>query len=597
MQMRDKLLIPIALILVAIGIYLPSFSFSTIDFDDNRIVTSQKKFWSEPVDLKTIFTTDTYISYESNYYRPINSLSFYIEPHIFGSTSEYAYHKTNAIIFAIIALLMWLILLKTEISKRIALLCTFIFVVHPIFTPSVVWIASRDYLLMTMFSLSAWLLFINYCKKPNMLRICIIAILFIFAIGCKESAVALIPLSIAYLWAIKSKGYTPYHIILIGSLTAITVGYLILRSVVLPIPEIVLKQEGQTVNYLALLRQNILSQIDSLSQILVPFQFALKVDISPLKIMLGILICILLIIYAVYGTYRTSRERWFYALWYFMGMSPLLISSMQNIDYLSHRFLFPSVGLFIILGDVLSGIKMQKIIFSILSCVIIIFAVININRAKIFENPETFAKYNYQYFHQDPQSSLSYATIFLQKGQINKAWQIVDKHSQCRDWQMINTRAEILSKLGKRKESLAEMQRIDTAILNQQWVLSKNIGLAYFDNEIYYQAIKSFKQASVLFDQQYSRVQDKRKLLYDKDIINLFLARSYLEQQEWENALSAIDMCHKFEGAMPYKAIILANMNRYTDAIDVINRYLKVQPNDKSAKKMQMQLLYLQKTL
>lgn len=90
----------------------------------------------------------------SFYYRPIDSLSYWIDHRLWGER-PFGYHLTNVLLHAAATLLVLGLALRWLGGHDAALAAASIFAIHPIHTQSVTWIAGRTDLLTALFFLGA----------------------------------------------------------------------------------------------------------------------------------------------------------------------------------------------------------------------------------------------------------------------------------------------------------------------------------------------------------------------------------------------------------------------------------------------------------
>ncbi len=116
-------------------------------------------------------------------YRPIVTLTYFFDYALWGLKAK-GYHLTNIILHLINVWLVWLLASHFLTNKKFSWIAALIFALHPIQTESVMVISFREDLLATLFSLTAFLLWINK-------RFLLSWISYLFALFSKESAIVL----------------------------------------------------------------------------------------------------------------------------------------------------------------------------------------------------------------------------------------------------------------------------------------------------------------------------------------------------------------------------------------------------------------------
>ena len=136
--------------------------------DDDLLITQNLAIRGmTPEHLKTIFTT-----YDPELYIPVTFVSYQLNYMIAG-LEPWIYHLTNIALHAGNAMLvMWVIFLLMRICTGKACLAPTIFggllfVVHPLNTEAVAWLAGRKDLLSAFFFLGAWGMYIKYLERKG----------------------------------------------------------------------------------------------------------------------------------------------------------------------------------------------------------------------------------------------------------------------------------------------------------------------------------------------------------------------------------------------------------------------------------------------
>lgn len=130
------------------------------------------------------------------YFRPLVSLSFYIENQLWHG-NPFLYHQTNILIHAATTALLMGLLLVAFGSRRIAILAGLLFAVQPAQVSTVAWIGGRTdslcALLVTMFAYGL-LMAVRRSGRARAVWVGASALSFFFALITKEPMLALLPL-------------------------------------------------------------------------------------------------------------------------------------------------------------------------------------------------------------------------------------------------------------------------------------------------------------------------------------------------------------------------------------------------------------------
>ena len=191
--MKKSTLISIALITVlGIAVYANSLQGEFIWDDQNLIAKNTHLTRIEG--LTRIFNNQLYAGSgeKSNFYRPLQELSYFFDYRIWR-LNPFGYHLTNILIHLANAILVYTLVVMLSKSNPAGLVASLLFVIHPIHTQAVTYIAGRADLLSFMFVLLAFV-FSSFA-----------VILYPLALLAKESAIVFPIVFFAYLTVFKDK--------------------------------------------------------------------------------------------------------------------------------------------------------------------------------------------------------------------------------------------------------------------------------------------------------------------------------------------------------------------------------------------------------
>lgn len=160
-------------------------------FDDRGIIEHQELLGS--IDNVFQVASFPYWNVEAGLYRPTTLLSYSFNILIFGPDA-WGFHLVNLLIYLGICIGIYLLLKRVFKDEWLAYLASLLFLVLPIHTEVVANITGRSELLALLFSLLTLLEFTR--SKPSPWRAGLWAIL---AIGAKETAIAVVPLTLLLL--------------------------------------------------------------------------------------------------------------------------------------------------------------------------------------------------------------------------------------------------------------------------------------------------------------------------------------------------------------------------------------------------------------
>lgn len=166
----------------------------------------------------------------SGYYRPLTNASYSLDFRIWGGKAP-GFRATNLALHMVTCLLLYLCL-STVLKRRMgALLAVVLFSLHPVQTESVSWVASRNNILVTLFSLAALHFYVRRVEEGKAWLGGLSLLSFALALLSKEFGVMVLAILFAY-DRIAAAGTRPLRMAIWGYLAylAIFCAYLALRS-------------------------------------------------------------------------------------------------------------------------------------------------------------------------------------------------------------------------------------------------------------------------------------------------------------------------------------------------------------------------------
>ncbi len=156
------------LAIVALAVYFNSLGHSFVWDDrltiiDNDLITHVKY-------IPKLFATDLYHSHaekfsagHSNYYRPVQALTFLIDYHIW-KLNPFGFHLTNLLLHFANSLLVFMTVFFICRSRITSLFTSMLFLVHPVQTGAVDYLTGRSDILACLFLLSSFLSYLGHCS-------------------------------------------------------------------------------------------------------------------------------------------------------------------------------------------------------------------------------------------------------------------------------------------------------------------------------------------------------------------------------------------------------------------------------------------------
>lgn len=180
-------IIAAALALSSFLLYLPTFSFGFVDYDDPKYVTENPVVQRglTLAGIKWAFTTTTFANW-----LPVTWLSHMLDCQLYGLEGG-GHHATSTALHAINAALVFLLLRMMTGQRWRSAIVAGLFAFHPLRVESVVWIAERKDVLSATFFLLTVLAYVYYYRGPNVGRYALMMLAYALGLMSKTMLVTL----------------------------------------------------------------------------------------------------------------------------------------------------------------------------------------------------------------------------------------------------------------------------------------------------------------------------------------------------------------------------------------------------------------------
>jgi hypothetical protein len=165
----------------------------------------------------------------SGYYRPLAGITYSMDSFLWGSDGS-GFRTTNLILHLFTCLLLYCCMRRVLKERAGPLVATLLFGLHPVNTEAVAWVASRNNILVSLFSLASFYFYVRRKEQPKIVYGMLSLTSFALALLSKEFAVMLLPIIFVYDLVVDRSGkpfrdgvwgYSAFFFILCG--------YLVLR--------------------------------------------------------------------------------------------------------------------------------------------------------------------------------------------------------------------------------------------------------------------------------------------------------------------------------------------------------------------------------
>ncbi|MFQ5455195.1 MAG: tetratricopeptide repeat protein [Nitrospirota bacterium] len=384
----------IILTITPIFIYLNSLNNGFV-WDDTIVIVQNDHFKSF-TNIIEYFTHDFCKGIANHpcpsFYRPVIAILHLLEYKIWGDNPS-GYHLLSVLFHTGVVIAVYqtaLILFKNETSSLISGL---IFAAHPIHVESVSFISAMTDPPAALFILIAFIGFVSRDIKRRYYYLSLFS--FALALLSKEMAVTFPLLLFIYIYLFIWKGIRP-AIKDISPFILLCVIYLVIRELVIGSDSLPIEFHGL---YLRLL--NVPHLIIGYAKVLL-FPVNLNIlrptlqgkGIMDPQIYIPLVLLTSIIIFIV-RRYQQYREISFSIAWFFITSLPLLnIIPIPNPTVVDHFIYIPSIGINIFMGGIIGMILdlnadrplKKKVLFILLSFILISFSLITINRNLVWRD-------------------------------------------------------------------------------------------------------------------------------------------------------------------------------------------------------------------
>jgi tetratricopeptide (TPR) repeat protein len=500
--------------LAVLVVYSMALSFNFIGFDDMDILKHRYFIIGDLSKIKVAFTTDAFLGTNGSFYRPLQTVSFMLDA-LIGGPKPFIYHLTNLLLYIMGSLCVFWLLLTLGYQRLSSLLLTLLFALHPLFVPMVAWVPTRGDLLLTIFVIISFVLFIKSFRANRPGLVAWHGITFFLAFLSKETAVAVPVLCLLYYYfeLCKTKARKLIYRYFVVWLIAGGAWYY-LHSALHAI-------KGDEVGFTAFI-QNLRIMPELLGKFFVPAHFQLTPLFSLTDTAIGIVVAALFAWLIIWIGGRANRKIQFGLLWALLCILPVMVfrnSDAQYIfDYLYHRAYLPSIGLIIVLAELLRRLELrneryfQRIAIGAVP-VLAYCAIASFDELKFYRDGLTFFT---EAIARTPRNALCYNNRAVCYGNelhnhemaLKDFSKAIELHP---DYMVaIANRGVTYETLGKQEEAIADLEKaisINPSIPNPDFIF-KIANLRYLLND-FTGAVADYNRLLAL-DKMYPRIYSKR---------------------------------------------------------------------------------------
>ncbi|MCX6250447.1 MAG: tetratricopeptide repeat protein [Bacteroidetes bacterium] len=374
-------------------VYGQTLAFFLGKFDEEVIITGNMNLLRDFGRMKEVLFRDAFLSnIGSDFYRPLQNLSFMVDAHLSG-TEGWGYYLMNILIHGTTCCILFYLLILFSDNRRNALLLVLFFAVAPIFVQAIAWVPSRGDLLIGMFGTFSFLSLIKYLRTNDYRHLAAHILSFLFAMFSKETAI-LFPVVFCFYYFLmeKTKKVSIMGMIIpVLCYILIILIFLYLRNLVINVPA-----TGKVFGVLPLIG-NLRVLPEFIAKFILPVSLAPMPGFTFLNTSMGIFLAGLLVLAVVKNKSTTLLMTFFGVGWFLLFSLPGIMYrhdfGNNAYDYLEHRAYLPLMGILMVCFFQMNrteNTKAGKYYLPIFVLMIAGYAIYNYNYAKNYQNPLTF---------------------------------------------------------------------------------------------------------------------------------------------------------------------------------------------------------------
>lgn len=502
----------IAVILIAfIGLIIYANSlFNSFIWDDYSLVVNNQLIRSFDY-IKRIFKANLYNELRgvraTDFYRPVQNLTYTLDYRFFG-LNPFGYHLSNILFHILNALLVYCLIFIMAKRRDLALITGLLFVVHPVHTEAVTYIAGRADLLVALFMLLSMIFFVIYPRYINLKKnIFYILSLFCFILALLSKELAIILPLILLLYDFSFSEAKPGNLVAFlkrySAFLIVDLIYISLRLTTLHFAS----SEGVYLTGIYPFYSRLIIFLHAFNIYFRVLFFPLdlhmcRIFVLSLKLLdpvtffsgLSFLLSVALIIYA----YKKSRLIFFGGLWYLILLFPQSGFYPINAFMADHFLYLPSIGFFFILSIILTRYLTRKLLIVLMITLLGFYSTITIIRNYEWRNPGYFYR---QVIERSPYCLDAYVNLgvyYRDKGQYEQAEKLFKKAVDYKFKYYLTGRylADVYAARGKYDEAIAELNKILNLVPGyQEAEVYNNLGYIYQIRKSYKEAADNYKRA------------------------------------------------------------------------------------------------------
>jgi protein O-mannosyl-transferase len=350
---QQKLWHVILLFILTFFLFIKTVNYQLINLDDTAIISNNLDILTNIKNIPLAFKTDAFISSHGDYYRPLQTVTFFIDASL-GKGNVWIFHLTNLLLHILTSMGVYFLLRQLKLRPLVSFALSLLFAIHPMLASAVSWVPARGDLLLGLFGVLSVYSFNEYFKKNSTKYLILHLVFFLLAVFSKETALLLPLICLATdITIVKRAEQRKKLLAFVIMWIAVGMLFFVLRSKVVT---------GTPPDFIF----GIHPFFKNLPGILILFaKFLIPVGLSPMPLFDTTFTAIggVLLLLALFLIWRSRGEKKqlmvFGFVWFLLTVIPPLFFKLYYsnfvLEYYEHRAYLPYVGLAIFFGAVLNS--------------------------------------------------------------------------------------------------------------------------------------------------------------------------------------------------------------------------------------------------
>jgi len=432
------------LVIIGFAVYGNSLGNSFV-WDDELLVTGNLSIRSLS-NIPDLFSTDLAPEVGGNFFRPLQAISYTID-YACWELNPFGYHLTGILIHLANSILVFYLLLALIKRPAVPFFTALLFLVHPVQTESVAYIAGRADLLAALFILLAVIFSLDGRK---IFRLFISMVFFLLALSAKEAAIIL-PLLIIVSQIMRRKISGPadndklspsgwyYAILILVALIYAAVRYVIIRAGAASV-------SSNPYSFYERFLTGLEVILLYLKVFIFPIHLRMERVVFPVTALFSPVVMIASVILSgiaigAVRAYRRSPIIFFGIAWFFVALLPYMNWFPLNAEMAEHWLYLPSIGFLLLFGlfsekIIIRDVAAQPSRFGLflLAAVIVSLSALTIRRNLDWRENKTIYLATARYSPESPRAHYNLGNIYLSEGQLNDAVREFTESIRIKDW-------------------------------------------------------------------------------------------------------------------------------------------------------------------